>query len=80
MSAPSPKMLDMLTAALTSVPCGGVSFVFNDAEESQPDNFTTMTVDNGVRIFDHIPSLELANDMAKITNQVEKIRRKVYSK
>lgn len=78
---PSAKMLDKLTAALSSVPCTGDCIVFNDADEQdENDNFTTITVENGVRIFSHIPSLELANNMASITNDVNRIKAKVYGR
>lgn len=81
MAAPSAKMLDKLTAALTAVPCGGYCFVFNDADEdAEHDNFTTMTVEEGVRIFNKIPSLSIAQDMADVTNAVNRIKAKVYGR
>lgn len=77
MSTPSNKMLDKLVAALSQLPCAGPCIAYNDADENESNNFTTVI--NGRKILFFIPTYQMAEDMSQVSNAVERIRKGVYN-
>jgi len=80
MPAPSSKMLDKLTAALTSIPCSGRCIAYNNALDNEPDHFATVCLRTGQKIVTLIPNWETAHMMATVTNEVDNLIKRVYRK